>query len=419
MPLRIKCPTGHTLIVPDDRAGRTLKCPRCDLAVVVPLGETDTAGRALLSVLAERIPAANLAAGSLRVAQPAASITAQPTNSTATAESRPAGGSLRTIGARTSVAPPTLPRERTPAAQAPVVKPKSRALPTPPPTLPEPVQPQAEPVERQAEQLGPALPKPALPIPEPVVAPAPEPPAPPIEPAPEPPALPAPVVAEQPTPALPEPAAETTPPIALSIAQPEAAPESPPVPIAEEQPAPPIAGDPPAPPPFALQIDQSPAASLNADAARTLAAYQLAAAMAAAAVFSIVPAVWDVVEFLQVAESQFVARWALVLFFMGVVQLAYAVYLFQLPDWTTVWVVTMFSLALAAVYAAVLGLVLLSPADGLLVGPHGLQLADKLAGGKAALWCLCMISLTTILAFFAGRLGTSWHRAEMMLRVAG
>ena len=61
---------------------------------------------------------------------------------------------------------------------------------------------------------------------------------------------------------------------------------------------------------------------------------------------------------------------------------------------------------------------LLSPPDGFLVGSGGLQLADKLAGGKAALWCLCMISLSTILAFFAGRLGTTWHRAELMLRVA-
>ena len=69
-----------------------------------------------------------------------------------------------------------------------------------------------------------------------------------------------------------------------------------------------------------------------------------------------------------------------------------------------------------AIYAAVLGLVLLSPADGFLVGEHGLQLADKLAGGKAALWCLCMVSLSTILAFFSGRLSARWHKTEMLLR---
>ena len=59
-------------------------------------------------------------------------------------------------------------------------------------------------------------------------------------------------------------------------------------------------------------------------------------------------------------DTPFVARWALVLFFLGIVQLAYAVYLFQLPDWTTVWVVTVLLLLLAAGYAGVLGLVLMS-----------------------------------------------------------
>jgi hypothetical protein len=98
--------------------------------------------------------------------------------------------------------------------------------------------------------------------------------------------------------------------------------------------------------------------------------------------------------------------------------LAYAVYLFQLPDWATVWVVTMFQLLLAAGYAAVLGMVLISDGDGFLVGPSGLQLADKLAGGKAALWCLCMVSVATILAFFAGRMSVRWRQAERMLHRA-
>jgi hypothetical protein len=183
--------------------------------------------------------------------------------------------------------------------------------------------------------------------------------------------------------------------------------------------APPLA-DLLAPPPiFVPQIKERIPAALHDDAARTLAVYWLAAALVAAALFSVAPAVWDVVEFVQIAESAFVARWALMLFFFGVVQLAYAVYLFQLPDWATVWVVTLFSLATAALYAGVLGLVLLSPADGFLVGPQGLQLADKLAGGKAALWCVCMVSVSTILAFFAGKLSTRWRQAELLLRGAG
>jgi len=362
MPLRIKCPTGHTLIVPDDRAGRTLQCPRCDQPVVVPTGEDDAAGRALLSVLAEGIPAANLAAGSLPVAP---------------AESRSEPGTLQMEEMRPPSIPLKPPFPKSHAAPAPIVKPKSRALPSPPMPRAEPAQPQPEPVEPILES-----PKPALPEGEPAF------------------------VAHAAAVAPPCPIAET-------IAEPLS---PPPVAAAEPENAPPIAVDPPAPPPFVPRMQDPVTVDLNADAARTLAVYQLAAALVCAALFSVIPAVWDVVEYLRFAESPLVARWALGLFFLGVVQLAYAVYLFQLPDWTTVWVVTLFSLALAAVYAAALGLVLLSPADGFVVGNHGLQLADKLAGGKAALWCLCMVSLSIIVAFFAGRHSTRWYKAEMMLR---
>ena len=151
------------------------------------------------------------------------------------------------------------------------------------------------------------------------------------------------------------------------------------------------------------------------------AVYSLALGVVAAALFGIAPAVWDVVEFVRyydLVDSPHVARWALVLLLLGVVQIAYAVFLFQLPDWTSVWVVTLYSLGLAGLYALMLGLVLISREDGLLVGPHGLQLADKVAGGQAALWCLAMTSVSTIIAFFAGRLSVQWRRTETLLRHA-
>jgi hypothetical protein len=47
------------------------------------------------------------------------------------------------------------------------------------------------------------------------------------------------------------------------------------------------------------------------------------------------------------------------------------------------------------------------------------QLADKLAGGQAALWCLCMVCVATILAFFAGRMSVRWRAAERVLQAVG
>jgi hypothetical protein len=348
MPLRIKCPTGHTLIVPDDRAGRTLTCPRCDQPVVVPAPEADVAGKALLGVLAEGSVAKTVAAEGV--------------------------GSL---WRKTAIDD----GKRWPAKDSrppDVIKPKSRVLPVVPPAI-EPAPPVEPKVEVPAE-------------------------LPPAE------SLPSELTAPEPPPPEPHPPPEIAPEVAVAAAPPDAEPDH------HEPEAPPLA-DVLAPPPiFVPQIKPQVPAALHDDAARTLAAYWLSAALVAAALFSVAPAVWDVVEFLQIAESQFVARWALVLFFLGVVQLAYAVYLFQLPDWATVWVVTLFSLVTAGIYAGVLGLVLLSPADGFLVGRQGLQLADKLAGGQAALWCVCMVSVSTILAFFAGKLSSRWRQAELMLR---
>jgi hypothetical protein len=157
--------------------------------------------------------------------------------------------------------------------------------------------------------------------------------------------------------------------------------------------------------------------TISADPHWLPAVYLLAGAMAGAAVFGMIPAAWDVADYWRLADSQFVARWALVLVGLGLVQIAYAVYLVQLPDWTSVWVVTLHSLALAALYAMVLGLVFISREDGAIV--RALQLSDKLAGGQALLWCLCMVSISVILAFFAGRLSVQWHKAETLLRRAG
>ena len=271
MPLRVRCPAGHKLIVPDDRAGRTLRCPRCGEEVVVPGGE----------VREGEAPA-------------------EPP------ESRQESGDSR---------------QKT--VEAPIAR-------------------EVQPLAPQADD---------------------------------------------------SPGHEERPLDILSPVE---------------------------PPPVALQPPRV-SAQLHADAGRTLAVYWLAAALVAAAVVSVVPAVWDMLEYAKSADLDAppVARWALVLFFLAVVQLAYAVYLFQLPDWSSVWVVTVFLLVQAAGYAGVLGIVLISDESGLLVGQQGLQLADKLAGGQAALWCLCMVSVATILALFAGRMSLSWQRAQRVLRLAG
>jgi hypothetical protein len=149
------------------------------------------------------------------------------------------------------------------------------------------------------------------------------------------------------------------------------------------------------------------------------AAYWLAGATLAAALFGTLPAMVEIGQYVG-QRSQIdalpVARWAYILLLLAVVQGAYGVQLALWPDWTSVWVVTLAWLAMAGLYAAALGVVVNSGADATLLGSEGLQLADKLAGGKAALWCLAMTNVSILLAFLAGRLSTSWRRAEVMVQ---
>jgi hypothetical protein len=137
--------------------------------------------------------------------------------------------------------------------------------------------------------------------------------------------------------------------------------------------------------------------------------YQLGAILILAAVFGAVPAVLDVIAHFQAIESPGVSRWAWALLLASVIQLAYAVYLFQLPDWSSVWTVSIVLLVFATAYAMLLGLLMLADNQSQVV--QFLELADARAGHKATGWCLIMLSICSLLAYFCGRTGARWHHA--------
>lgn len=377
MPFRIKCPSGHTLIVPSDRAGRTLRCPRCEEPVIVP-ALTAAAGNTAVKVPEKSPPMAVPAVVPPPIAPPPVIEPVPPP----------------VVHAKREVAPP------------PIVSP-----PKPPPLPPQPLPPRAP--SPPISQPKPLAEQPQVTLPP---ADAPEFLA---EKSPaerESAAFAEVAVPDEPAPALlPRSSGESRWKLPGAIAEslrPDASPRVASAAVAprgEQSPQPPAEpGEAPAP-------AKSPALpGIVHDRAKVLNVYQLAAAVIAMALFSIAPAAWDIVDYWRVPESQFVARWALVLLFLGAVQVAYAVYVIQLPDWGTVWVVTLVSLGLATLYAMVLGLTLISSESSPIV--RFLQLEDKIAGSKAALWCLCMTSVAVLLAFFAGRLSVRWHRTEQLLR---
>jgi hypothetical protein len=144
------------------------------------------------------------------------------------------------------------------------------------------------------------------------------------------------------------------------------------------------------------------------------AARALAAALIAAALFSAAPALFEITDAIRVRDLNggiSPPRWALVLSLLAITQGAYGVYFWQLCDWTSARVVAAALVGLAGIHAAGLAVVLLADPHGWIAGDGGLQFADRLAGGQAALWNLCVVSLCTLLALCAGWLSAHWRRA--------
>ena len=137
--------------------------------------------------------------------------------------------------------------------------------------------------------------------------------------------------------------------------------------------------------------------------------YQLGMWVMVVAVVSVIPALLDLLQHARQADSAGMSRWALALLLAGGLQIAYAVYLMQLPDWSTAWVMSVVMLVLATVYAALLGALTLAKPQSQFI--QFLELGDKLPGHQATIWCLMMLVLSACLAYFSGRISFRWRRA--------
>jgi hypothetical protein len=160
----------------------------------------------------------------------------------------------------------------------------------------------------------------------------------------------------------------------------------------------------------------APARGYEPDQQKRWTIYQLGTALILAAVFGMIPAFLNVTEQWQLINSPGIARWALMLIFVGLVQIAYAVYLIQIPDWSTAWVVSLLTLALATLYAMLLGLILLGREESQVI--QFLELVQQIHGKRAPGWCVIMLSLSCLLAYCSGRISVRWYDAYQLLTSA-
>ncbi len=139
------------------------------------------------------------------------------------------------------------------------------------------------------------------------------------------------------------------------------------------------------------------------------AVHWLAAAMAALALLSVVPIIVAQQQNLPQQTSPVLERWAVAILLLAILHLVYMLYLIQLPDWSCVWVVSLFLLLVTTLYATLLGIRLLAPTGNQIM--QSLELDGNLfSTSQEAGWCFLMVVTTGVTSYWAGRLGTRWYR---------
>lgn len=160
------------------------------------------------------------------------------------------------------------------------------------------------------------------------------------------------------------------------------------------------------------ESDEEKVHGVEHDPAKLWVAYTLAIALAVIGILNFVPAIFEFVRSNDPTQAAIpIQRWSYVLLCVGAVQLFYAIYLSQLPDWGTVWVVAILTLIISTGYAMLFGIILLGKDDSAII--HLLALPQHLRD-EARLWCFSMLSATGLLTYFCGREGIRWHKVYQM-----
>ncbi len=139
------------------------------------------------------------------------------------------------------------------------------------------------------------------------------------------------------------------------------------------------------------------------------AVYWLAIALVLVALASAAPVLLVVVYPTSAQQTFQLEPWAYAIIFSAMLQCAYLVYLVQIPDWSTLRVISVLTLLHATLYAMLAGVQILA-----LPGNRVLQwvgLADsRFSTGQQAGWCLIMVLLYGTLCYLAGHVAGRWKK---------
>ena len=137
--------------------------------------------------------------------------------------------------------------------------------------------------------------------------------------------------------------------------------------------------------------------------------YQLGMCLAVMAFIGMYPAVMEVIRHYRDFDSRGIENWAYFVFLLSGIQLVYAIYMVQLPDWSTARVVMVISAMVSMLYATSMGMAFMADDDNAIIGALGL--AAQHAEGYVSMWCCMMTLLMSLLTYFLVRTSLRWQRA--------
>lgn len=109
--------------------------------------------------------------------------------------------------------------------------------------------------------------------------------------------------------------------------------------------------------------------------------------------------------------------WSYIVMLGAIVQIGISLFAIRIPDWSTVWLLTVLSTSVAAVYACGLAITMFATPDHELVRQLGLL--DESHRYLAQPWCFLVTCIALMLAFWCGRFSVAWYQSEVRRALVG
>ena len=129
-------------------------------------------------------------------------------------------------------------------------------------------------------------------------------------------------------------------------------------------------------------------------------------------IFNLVPAIYLGINSDQLAIDPTWPRWVYLQIFVAGLYFIYAIYLFQLPDWSALRTIAIAMLTLAMLYGFITSGLLIGGGQG---GIAQFLMLPNALSNRAAIWCVAMLCLATLISYLTGRESALWCRAEKLL----